>query len=101
MKLELKKETTETVELNPPMFWINADNDKAIAFLDADTVINCSNYENIKAICNQNLEIGKSELRKTFDPIYKFKQVSELEFLTWYDDLLQSISLEPKLTEQV
>ena len=97
MKIEIKKETTETVELNPPLFWIDVYNEKAIAFLDVNTVINCTKSSNITTICNQNLEIGKSELKKVLDPVFKFRPVSELEWVTWYDDLLQSISLEPKL----
>lgn len=92
MIITIQTKTETTIEIPVPSFW-KTDNEVR-AILDDQTY--CSAYR-----CMDLVIIKHRDPKEAMDEISRayimYDNISELEFFTFYDEVLESISLTPKL----
>ena len=90
--IEIEQKTETTIEIPVPSFWKLAKEVRAI--LDEKTY--CSAYQcmDLTIIKHRNPVEEKEEISSAYN---SYTSISEEEFFSIYNDILESISLTPKL----
>jgi len=92
MKITIEQKTETTTEIPVPSFWKLANEVRAV--LDEKTY--CSAYQcmDLTILKHRDPQAAKDEISNAYN---NYEPISELEFFTIYDEILESISLTPKL----
>jgi len=96
MQITIKKETEQTIEFTPPLFWKKDNN--VVGLLDDNTVVTAYKSENYSSVQNCNAKVGERDLWIAADVM---QPCSELEFFTFLDEVLEIVSLKPVKTEKL
>jgi hypothetical protein len=96
MKITIKKQTEETVEITPPFFWKNEQN--VVGLLDENTVVTAYKGAVYASVQNQTAYMGQSDIRKAID---EMQPCSELDFFTFFDEVIEIVSLKAIKTEKL
>lgn len=95
MKLQIKSETIVEVTLIPPLFWKDKNGYEMRAFFsetDYREIFKCGDYTQILQRDPVHRTDAIGHAYTSWEPI------TELEFITKMDEVLESLSLTPKLT---
>lgn len=92
MKLTITKQTAEEIEIPIPCF--AKTRNELLAILDEKTVVLAFKLGNLTIIQNSGM---RSDFDKAALAWIDGERISEVEFFQAYDEILESISLTPKL----
>ncbi len=94
MKLTIETKQTEQVEIPVPSFMRSKDEKHWVGILDEKTIVTIYANEDFVIVKNSTPEIAERELTEAHKT---FHSCTEFEFLQKYDEVIESISLHPKL----
>jgi len=92
MKITIEQKTETTIEIPVPSFWKLANEVRAV--LDEKTFVTAYRSGELTIIKHYSPENSSNEISNAYN---NYEPISELEFFTIYDEILESISLTPKL----
>lgn len=94
MLIQITKKQTSQVEIPVPCFFKNKDEDTYLGVLDEKTVVRIFKIGDHAIIINTTSDLCPEYIRDAYE---SFHSCTESEFLTAYDETIESISLHPKL----
>lgn len=94
LTVSVEKKETQEVEITVPCFFRSQDEKDYIGVLDENTVVHIYDSGTYKSLTHSELWIKKHEVTKAW---FEYHSCTEAEFLTKYDEVIESISLHPKL----
>ena len=93
MKITIEQKTETTIEIPVPSFWKSGDEIRAI--LDEKTYCSAYRCMDLTIIKHRDPVGATDEISSAYN---NYTSISEEEFFSIYNDILESISLTPKLT---
>lgn len=94
MTVTIEKTQTEQIELQVPCFFRDKAEKNYVGVLDEKTVVAIYKSGTLTIIKNGTLNILFVDLREAYQ---HFHSCTETEFMEKYDQVVESISLHPKL----
>lgn len=94
MTVTIEKTQTEEIELQVPCFFRDKAEKNYVGVLDEKTVVVVYKSENFTIIKNSTPDVLSLDLKEAYS---KFHSCTETEFMEKYDQVVESISLHPKL----
>lgn len=98
-KVTLSIETREKkdIDIPVPAFFRNKSETDYIGLLDQKTLVTIYNNGDLTIVKNQDFTNSDSAKREILDAYNHYGSCTETEFLEKYDQVIESISLHPKL----
>lgn len=94
MKLKITKETETEVEIPVPCFFRSKDEQNYVGFLDEKTVVTLYKSGDLTIVKNTTPQYAERDIKEAWST---YHGCTEFEFLEKYDEVIESMSLHPKL----
>ena len=97
LKIEKKETTVSEVEIPIPAFWVNQEQTVYIGLLDEKTVVEIVDDKWEKSIRNFDNTTWTAGIDRVANAYQKYHGTTESIFLEKFDEVVESLSLHPKL----
>ena len=94
LKLSVEKKESQEVEIPVPCFMRNKSETEYIGVLDEKTVVTIYDNGTYRSLVNCELWVKQHDVAKAWN---EWGGCTESEFLTKYDEVVEAMSLHPRL----